>query len=445
MTKTLPRENAARTLEENAQLILRHAHRMLLKELPDFLPVIWLLKDEACDRPGGLWTDGVKLYYHPKSVVQDYLIQRKRVMLQLFHILVHGLLGHYAKRQGQEEALFDAVADIKAAGLTRCLSSSWLPKLPEKTWELLNWAQDKSLEACYLTPHTWTEVVEVRNRAQPLRVDDHSAWFRRRDGGQDNGGTALAASLWTVAAQQVAANMARRAQWGHVAGEISAVYRNTQASSVSYREFLQRFACNRERQMVDPDSINRIWYHVGLEQTGDIPFVEPEELMEDAEIIRLAVALDTSGSCCGEVMGGFLQELLAILRDSGRRRLSITLIQCDTEIQSVRTLSCDDSAAELMEIFQMEGGGGTDFCPVFAYLNQRQKEGAEEPIQGLLFLSDGCGEFPATPPPYPVAFLFPREPQLDVWMLECDNIPAWVTKVSIADDNSLEVVEGEQT
>jgi predicted metal-dependent peptidase len=46
------------------------------------------------------------------------------------------------------------------------------------------------------------------------------------------------------------------------------------------------------------------------------------------------------------------------------------------------------------------GGGGTDFRPVFAWLDARGLTPAV-----LLYFTDGLGEFPAAAPSYPVAWL----------------------------------------
>lgn len=176
---------------------------------------------------------------------------------------------------------------------------------------------------------------------------------------------------------------------------------------MSYAAFLRRFLCTDEVAAVDPDSIDRIWYHVGLEQLGDIPIIEPDELREDSDRLSPAVALDTSGSCCGEVMKNFLRELMSILQSFPA--LCVTLLQCDTKIRRVHQLTSEDDVEELFRSFRMCGGGGTDFRPVFSYLDEQFERGEKAPFRGLLYLSDGCGSFPAKAPEYPTAFLLPQE------------------------------------
>lgn len=431
------------TLEKSAKKIVDAARRQLALDLPDLLPVIYLLPTEACEQPGALWTDGTTIFYHPETVARSYLERKKSIAEQLLHILAHGLLGHIGKRTGQSERLFDAAADLKATDFIDRLVNGYLRPgqwTPEAR-ALLKAQRESSLEQLYLAPSTSEEAKNLVLGAQPLRVDDHQFWDKpqsRKDGEGNRTGRDMRA-LWETARQQVAAGLNGKGK-GDLAGELSEVYREAEESSVSYSEFLRRFMDIRERVEVDPNSIDRILYHVGLNLTGDVPLVEPEEVREDAGVLNLAVALDTSGSCHGEVMKQFLGELLAILRDSGGPRVEITLIQCDAEIQHVSVLTQEDDAERILEGFQTYGCGGTDFRPVFDYVDRCREDREDgKAFRGLLYLSDGCGVFPDKAPDYPVAFLLPREE--NDWWWSCDMIPDWVTKVHIQDDGSLKIDE----
>lgn len=431
-------------LEKSAKRIVEAARRRLALDLPDLLPVIYLLPAEACEQPGALWTDGTTLFYHPETVARGYLEDKKAIAGQLLHILAHGLLGHFEKRKGQPERVFDAAADFKASDFIDRLVKGYLhPKqwTPE-TRELLRAQRASSLEQLYLAPSTSEEAKNLVLGAQPLRVDDHQFWGKPQSkrGGRDGANERAMQALWESARQQTAAGLNGKGK-GDLAGELSGVYREAEESVVSYSEFLRRFLDVRERVEIDPDSIDRILYHVGLGLTGDVPLVEPEEVREDTGVLNLAVALDTSGSCHGGVMQQFLGELLAILRDSGGPRVEITLIQCDAEIQHVGVLTREDDAERIVEGFETFGFGGTDFRPVFDYVNRCREDGEEDgkPFRGLLYLSDGFGDFPDEAPDYPVAFLLPRGEEDCFWGE--DIIPDWVTQVHIGPDGSLRIKE----
>ena len=427
-------------LNRQARELLNWAKCKLAMALPEFLPAIYLLPLKETAQEGHLRTDGEHLFYHPTTVVRDYLASKDAVGEQIMHITAHGLLGHIPKRHGQQPQIFDAVADTKAAALVYGLPVHLTPRWDGETCEHVTAMKDLTLEAAYLAPESREEARELVRKARPLRMDDHSDWLP--PSGKE--GKAMA-DRWEAAARQVAANIAqsgRSREYGSLAGALSEEYRAVEESGVSYREFLRRFCGLRERQEIDPDSISRIWYHVGLRLTGNAPFIEPEELWEDAPALDLAVALDTSGSCCGETMKCFLEELLAILRDAGGPKVELTLIQCDAEVQNVQTLTREDTADSILDGFEIFGCGGTDFRPVFDYIEQQRRAVDGKRFRGLLYLSDGCGEFPEEAPDYPVAFLFPKgEEFLD--MSWCD-IPNWVMQVHITDDNCLVMRNGER-
>lgn len=421
-------------LNRQAVEIIEWSRRKLAAKLPEFLPAIYLLPLKCSGEERSLWTDGETLFYHPETVVRDYLERKDAIAAQIMHITAHGLLGHIPRRQGQNPQLFDAVADAKAASFVKRLPAALTPCWKKETREHVEALDPLTLEAAYLAPETREEAEELVRRSQPLRLDDHGAWTPP-PGKQKGSG---AGDLWGAAARQVATALVQSGkgtQYGNLAGELCEEFRDVEESGVSYKEFLRRFCSLRERQEVDPDSINAIWYRVGMDLTGDAPFIEPEELREDAPALDLAVALDTSGSCCGEVMHGFLEELLAILRDAGGPRVELTLIQCDAEIQKVQTLSGEDTADGLLQAFSVMGYGGTDFRPVFDYVNAQREDPDGKNFRGLLYLSDGFGEFPDQAPDYPVAFLFPKGE--GAWDPDWFELPKWVTQVRITGDDRL--------
>ena len=431
MTK---KANAAEQLSANAERILTYSRKVLTAEIPELMPAFFLLRCDRTDVPGGLYTDGSTLYYHPETVVQNYLQDKRSICRQLLHIVLHGLQGHFFKRQGQHEEIFDAVADAKTAYLMERFGYG-SKKLPAGAQKLI-WRTSKlSMEtACFAV--TKEEAKKLSAFAAALYSDDHSRWMPPARAGGNAGGSAGDGGWdqWSDVTVQCARQFARSPPGGDLAGALAAVYREVEPSGVSYGEFLRRFLSVEEITAVDPDSIDRIWYHIGLDYLGDIPFIEPDELCEEGERISLAVALDTSGSCCGDTMRDFLRELMGILRVSPR--LSVTLIQCDAEVQKVHPLTNEDDVEQLFHSFEMYGGGGTDFRPVFRYLKEQRESGEGLPFQGLLYLSDGFGSFPETAPDYPVAFLFPREEDC-FW--SAPEVPEWVTKVSILEDNTLQI------
>ena len=101
--------------------------------------------------------------------------------------------------------------------------------------------------------------------------------------------------------------------------------------------------------------------------------------------VELTVAIDTSGSISEEELEEFITEIDAI---KGQMRARVTLLACDDKLdergpwvyEAWETFSLPDD---------IQGGGGTNFNPVFDYIKQ---QGREPDL--LLYFSDAEGEFP---------------------------------------------------
>ena len=125
-----------------------------------------------------------------------------------------------------------------------------------------------------------------------------------------------------------------------------------------------------------------------------------------SERLRAIVAIDTSGSTRGD-LPKFFSELTALLNSFGSYEL--TVIQCDAEIGKVETF---DDAAPLDPNREWEatGGGGTDFRPVFRYIDDH----SELDPNLLVFFTDGYGDYPERAPAYPVMWLLTKDGKCDV-------------------------------
>ena len=72
----------------------------------------------------------------------------------------------------------------------------------------------------------------------------------------------------------------------------------------------------------------------------------------------------------------------------------------DEEVKNSRELE------QLLNRFTVIGGGGTDFRPAFAYVNELLEQGVLKNLGGLLYFTDGKGIYPVKKPEYKTAFLF---------------------------------------
>lgn len=109
-----------------------------------------------------------------------------------------------------------------------------------------------------------------------------------------------------------------------------------------------------------------------------------------SDTLSLVVAIDTSGSIKDELLGAFIEEFKSIMQNFPS--IAIELILADAKVQGHYSFQGGDDLK-----FSLKGGGGTDYRPVFEYIE------ANLPMSSmLLYFTDGEGIFPKIPPPYEV-------------------------------------------
>ena len=111
-------------------------------------------------------------------------------------------------------------------------------------------------------------------------------------------------------------------------------------------------------------------------------------------------------------------------RDSFFHKRHIRILQCDNQVQSDIIIRSEEDITKLLANFSLIGGGGTDFRPAFAYVDQLLSEGAFHHLKGLLYFTDGKGIYPARRPSYETAFVFIGE-------AEEQQVPPWAMKINL--------------
>ena len=110
----------------------------------------------------------------------------------------------------------------------------------------------------------------------------------------------------------------------------------------------------------------------------------------------VAVGVDTSGSIGKRELLAFMSEVGGVLADCRPKR--IIVIGCDAAVHKVEEVrSLEDVGVLARE--GLGGGGGTDFRPVFQYLEDNNIR-----PETLVFLTDLMGRFPHEAPAYPVVW-----------------------------------------
>ena len=119
-----------------------------------------------------------------------------------------------------------------------------------------------------------------------------------------------------------------------------------------------------------------------------------------SDLLRIVVAIDTSGSVDETLLTTFLGEINSIMQSYPNYEIDV--ITADAKIQSHKVFLPGENLD-----YEVSGGGGTDFRPVFEYIDQQ----INYPTL-LLYFTDGMGTFPEMEPSYDVMWVMPEEKEV---------------------------------
>ena len=427
--------------------------------------------------------DGRCLYYCPETLLRTFRAQQSVPTRALLHVTLHFLLGHPFQRQEMDHRLWNLACDIAAEEVIRELEipSCALPNdAAQDSW------RSRLQDAC---PHLTAEAIYnfLLERQYPADVlaeltqlfsrDSHALWYAApRPGsrpapngqllpaGEDedltNETELRKADTRDETLQQMQQRQKEtlRKQWkqlarqaktdletfsrrhGKRAGALMDGLEPVTFEECDYTDFLRRFGAQNEVLQLSEDEFDLIYYTYGLRTYGNIPLVEPLEYRDDKRIREFVIAIDTSGSVQGDIVQSFLQRTCDVLRQSGSftERVEIYLIQCDAEVQSVERLTSLDQLHELIPRLKLRGFGGTDFRPVFAYVDRLLEEKKLTNLNGLLYFTDGVGTYPEKSPAYKTAFIFNRDDHIS------PHVPSWAIRAVLTTDN-IRLLEPQKT
>jgi predicted metal-dependent peptidase len=154
---------------------------------------------------------------------------------------------------------------------------------------------------------------------------------------------------------------------------------------VLLRDFVEKTA----RNDYDWTRPSRRYIHRGF----CLPSLVSEELPE------IVIAIDTSGSIDRVALSHFAAEASNVL---GVYDTTIRVIYCDTKVHKEEVFTKADFPLKM----DAQGGGGTDFRPVFKYVDKKGYTPA-----CLIYFTDMYGDFPRQEPDYPVMWLTATESQ----------------------------------
>jgi predicted metal-dependent peptidase len=226
---------------------------------------------------------------------------------------------------------------------------------------------------------------------KPMEADSQQSDQQQKDGDQDGRGDPTPPPLsederqtLEVQWQQRLAGAAQQVmQAGKMGGSMARLVDHLLQPRLPWRMMLARYMTAMARD--------------------DFTYMRPSRREGDAILpslkssqVEIVVAVDTSGSIRANEMDEFLSEVSAL---KGQMRARVTLLACDTNLS--------DGAPWIFEPWEefscpaeIQGGGGTDFRPVFKWL---EEQGQRPEL--LVYFTDAQGQFPQYEPNYQVIWL----------------------------------------
>lgn len=218
--------------------------------------------------------------------------------------------------------------------------------------------------------------------------------------------------------------------WGNAGGEMLQTLSEINREKYDYAKFLRRFSVLGENMQLNDEEFDYIFYTYGLKLYKNMPLIEPLEYKEIKKVREFVIAIDTSESVAGETVQNFIEKTWNILKQSENffRKVNVHIIQCSAKVTEDAKITSQEEFDSYMKRMTLRGFGGTDFRPVFIYVDKLIKEHEFYNLKGIIYFTDGYGTYPSMPPEYETAFIFMdkgREPP---------EVPAWAMRLMFTED-----------
>ena len=412
-----------------------------------------------------LGTDGVYLFYDPEFLIEEYKKEKTTMTRNYMHVILHCIFQHTFIHTAMNQPYWDLACDIAVENLIneqhlpcfhsgrelqqkKVLSQLDLP-FKELTAEKLyryfldndfsNGQMNMLRSSFFADDHRiWYDDSENDEPdGQPGDPDNKDHRNSRQDRDQMNendseDGHEKAEKDWKDISRRIQVDMETMSkEAGDQHGELLTDLKEMHRERYDYTKFLRKFSVMGEEMMINDEEFDNIFYAYGLELYGDMPLVEPLEYKEVKRVRDFVIAVDTSASTSGDEVQKFMQKTFNILKESDNffSRVNLYLIQADVGISSITEIHDSSEIDRAVAGLQLKGGGGTDFRPVFGYVNDLLKQGKFKRLKGIIYFTDGYGPFPQKRPLYDTAFVFLRREHED------PQVPPWAIKVVLDEED----------
>ena len=438
--------NKEEQMEKLAVQILWYARNELLVALRFMDLALCKLTYQAAD-VARTATDGKHLYFAPQYIFQLYREGGYTLNHAYLHSVFHCVFYHPFIDPGVDQPLWDLACDIAVEGIIRELNVKQLETAMDAARAVELDAIQKTYgkltaERLYKSFLKKPLSKKEQERLQEIfQVDEHMVWYMEKESGQDGGGDQDSQDQgsggedlypsWEEISERIKVDLETASQeWGKRSSSLMQNVQEVNRERYDYSGFLRKFAVLGEAMQINDDEFDYIFYTYGLSLYRNIPLIEPLEYKDVKRIREFVIAIDTSGSVKGELVQTFVQKTYNILKstESFFSKINLHIIQCDADIQEDVKITCQEEFDAYLKTMTIKGLGGTDFRPVFRYVDELIHKGEFVNLRGLIYFTDGYGTFPERKPEYETAFLFVGD------AFNNPDVPPWAIKLVLQKD-----------
>jgi len=385
------------------------------------------IKPDGAAVGGGMASDGAYIYYDPLWVVQSYSKEPALITRTYLHLLLHLIFFHPFGYDRIEKDLWDLAADVsvEAVVLSLDIKGFGLERDRETTEELTTIKrQCNGITAekvyKYLRTYGISEAGKVRWFVLFHR-DEHIYWRKKKE-------ISIQLEKWQKISERVKTDLKTFSRGSLVNEELDESLRDATKEKYDYSTLLKKFMTTGENVRINDDEFDYIYYTFGMERYGNMPLIEPLEYKDDKRIREFIIVLDTSASTKGAVVKTFLKKTYSILKsnDSFFTEVNIHIIQCDSKVRQDTKITNNEEFDLFCRNIKLKGFGTTDFRPVFSYVDELISKKEFTNLKGLIYFTDGYGDYPEKMPDYDVMFIFLEEDEY------APKPPVWAYKVVLA-------------